>query len=137
MKILSFDIGKKGAWCYKNSKISDIYESEELDFITLQAYLKTIQRLLYFYKPDIVLAARPTRYARVIAYHSKLLSIIELVCEMHKIQYYEVIDSQCKKTVFGKGNIKKPEIMARYNENSEHIADAKMFCDFAFLNFSK
>ena len=120
MKIMSFDLGKTSAWyCDGNS--------EEFAIESLKHLHAFVKSLLYGYTPDIVIYPQPTRYYNVYRKHWQYIGIINLVCEKMGITTIEVIDSTAKKVVLGNGRAKKAEIMEYFKEESEHIADARMF----------
>jgi len=124
MKTLGIDVGKTSGWYFDG-------ESGEMSFLTLEKYYQDIMHLVDLYKPEMVVSARPTRMYNVIVFQTKLLAIIELICEKKNIKHnLRLIDSSCKKKVIGKGNAKKPEIMEWAGVGSEHEADAKMFVEY-------
>ena len=132
MKILAIDVGKTGGWYFSDE------ENGEIHFTSLADYEKTIKNLIDLYKPEIVVSARPTRFYRAIVNHSRMLAIVELVCEKKGVQCHtNLIDSTCKKIVLGKGNAKKPDIIKWAGEESEHVADAKMFTEYAKITFTQ
>lgn len=127
MITLGIDVGKKTGWASSGM-------AGKIKFKSLLHYMKSIEAIIHEFKPDIIVSCRPTRFPQVIAAHSKYLAIIELLCEINSIQYYEGIDSEMKKLVLNKGNAKKPEIISWANEFigwsiSEDEADALMFSE--------
>jgi len=126
MNVLAIDVGAKAAWAFEN-------ETGKLTFKTLWTFMSEVEQLVYDHEPDLLVSCRPTRFPQVIAAHSKYLAIIELVCEIHNIQYYEGIDSQMKKAVLLNGHAKKPDIIkwakveSGNKKISEDEADALMF----------
>lgn len=137
MQILTFDVGKKGAWCFKDG---DYEITGRISFASLAEYLKIVKELVDLHKPQLICAARPTRFPKVIANHSKMLAMIELAAELREIRYYEVIDSECKKSVLGKGNAQKEQVMAwskaKGFDITEDESDALMFANHAHITFS-
>lgn len=128
-KILTFDVGKKGGVAFKDA-IGEV--SFPFDFTSLQNYYERVVAYIELYKPDIVGAAYPTRFYRVIVFQSKLLAIVELACEAKGVQFFEVQDGQAKKAILGNGHAKKEEIMKVMRVDSEHQADALMFAKHLF-----
>lgn len=128
--ILGIDVGKMSGWAV----FSENYPSKTgcMTFKSLKRYQRFLQGLVTHYEPDLIVSCRPTRFARVIAYQSKLLAIVELVAEESNLQFYEGIDSEMKKLVLKNGIAKKPEIIEWATnllgrEVTEHEADALMF----------
>lgn len=128
-KVLTFDVGKKGGMAFKDD-ISE--ESFSFDFSSLQDYYARVVAAIELYKPDVVGAAYPTRFYRVIVFQSKLLAIVELACEAKGVQFFEVQDGQAKKAILGNGHAKKEEIMKAMGVDNEHRADALMFSRHLF-----
>lgn len=124
MNIISFDIGKTSAYYDSENKIGD-----EFKITSLEKLEEQITEILTP-RPDVVIYPHPVRYYNVMRKHWQYIAIINLVCEKKCITTVEVKDSQAKKSVIGSGKAKKPEIMAHYGEKSEHVADARMFCDW-------
>ena len=125
MKTIALDLGKTSAYW-----IDDIDYGEEFTITTLTGLYSTIYNLIKKYKPDVILYPHPVRYYNVYRKHWQYIGVLNLLCERNEIQSIEVKDSQAKKSVLGNGRAKKPEIMARYEEKSEHIADCKMFLEW-------
>lgn len=129
MKILTIDVGNKMGWCFYDATGTEIGMYK---LTTLGAFETFVKEKIDLYKPDVIASARPTMYPQVIAKQSKLLAIIELRAEKRNIPFMELIDCTCKKVVIGKGNAKKPEIVAwakgvTDEDLSEDEADAVMF----------
>ena len=137
LKFLCIDVGRISGWVFMSDSV--VCAHEEIKFVSLNDYLTKITHLIREYKPDLIASARPTRHARVIAYQSKLLAIVELAAEKNDKPFYELIDSQCKKEVFGRGVVPKDEIIEYMrgkhdiDELSEHIADSMLFCEYLQL----
>lgn len=127
MKLVGIDVGRTTGIAVKHG---DIYiEATTLSFKSLKVYHDTIYETLSKNAPSLIVCAYPTRFYRVIKFHSALLAIIELCAEVLNIPYIEFQDAHCKKVVIGKGNAKKQDIMEYFKEDNEHIADAKMFIE--------
>jgi len=132
INILAIDVGQKGGLAIKTKKG---LETRPWKFTGLEELLNMVEPILTEQEIEFVIVGRPTRFPTVIARHSKMLAIIELLCQEYDIPYYETIDSEAKKEVLGKGNAKKPEI-AEWGEKilpgkSEDEYDALMFLFFA------
>ena len=133
MKILAIDVGRTSGFAFLDG---EYLETGELKLQSLDQYFKFVKDLILKYKPDAVCSARPTRFARVIAFQSKLLAIVELTTERAELPIFELIDSECKLAVLGKGVIPKEHIIdyvsKKYNISalSEHESDAVMFAEF-------
>ena len=127
--ILSFDLGKTGAWWVSN------YEyGEELRMDSLEDLEKHVKNLVGLYKPDVIIYPHPVRHYNVMRKHWQYIGIINLVAEKKFIQTIEVKDSSAKKVVMLNGKATKEDIMSKYSEKSEHIADCRMFTDW-YLSF--
>lgn len=135
VKVLSFDVGKTIGWAF----VDDVgIETGSIDYTgdPLDWY-HVVNDKIRLYKPQAVVSARPTRFARVIAFQSKMLAIIELVARKFNTYYNtDLIDSQCKNIVLGNGRVKKDKIITwakqvtQRNEITEHEADALMFAAY-------
>lgn len=133
MRILSIDPGRTMGIVHWDDKplLKDEYQySGPLNFYEHLSFL------MDRFSPEIIVHGTPVRYPAVLALQSKQIGIIELLAEKHGIATIPVIDNSAKKTVLGNGKVKKPEIMAFYNETVEHIADCLMFIDY-FLSYQK
>lgn len=109
MNILAFDPGKKSGIAIKSKgKVRTI----PYEFKSLQHLLNTLEPLVTENDIEIIAAGRPTRYPQVIAAHSKMLAMVEFLCEEYELPYHETIDAEAKKEVLGKGNAKKEDIEA-------------------------
>ena len=117
---MSFDLGKTSAWYCDNT-------SEEFTIYSLNGLYTFVKSLKYAFTPDLVIYPQPVSHYNVYRKHWQYIGIINLVCEKMGITTIEVIDSTAKKVVLGNGRAKKAEIMEYFNEESEHIADARMF----------
>ena len=129
--VLAFDIGRTGAWY-----VSNYDRGEEIIIDSLLKFERLLKELIQTYKPDIILYPHPVQYYNVMRKHWQIIGVINLVAEKKEIQTIEVKDSQAKKLVFGKGKVSKEEIKSNYEEESEHLADAKMFVESYFLSVS-
>lgn len=96
-------------------------------FKSLRAFKYQIEQMLGAHETPVVLVCRAMgRMQAVIRKHSAISAIVELVCEERGYEYYEVHDGSIRKTVMGKGNAKKPEVMAFCKLDNEHAADAML-----------
>jgi Holliday junction resolvasome RuvABC endonuclease subunit len=123
--ILAVDLGKTcGVAVAINGDVefTTSYKHERLE--DLWVFVKD---LVDRWRPNLILIPYPTRFYRVIMSHSKMMGVIELIAEKKDIQVIEVQDATCKKVVLGNGRAKKDAIMAHFNEENEHIADARLF----------
>jgi Holliday junction resolvasome RuvABC endonuclease subunit len=131
MIILSVDIGRTmGVVVSADGEFS---HSEEYQFETYYKFDWRLKDLVTTFKPDLILIPYPTRFYSTIIAHAKLMGIVCLVAEKRGITVVEVNDGMCKKSVVGSGRATKKEIMAYFKEESEHIADSKMFVEW-YLN---
>ena len=125
LKILAIDVGIMSGWFFTDGQKGEIKFKDPLQYYT------EVKKLFILYKPTHFICCRPVRFPQIIAKHSKLISLIELICYQQGVIYFtSVIDSEVKKKVLGAGNAKKPQIMDKYKEKSEHIADAMMFEEY-------
>jgi Holliday junction resolvasome RuvABC endonuclease subunit len=129
MIIVSIDLGKTcGTSIRTNQGIEFEEEYEYRSLLQLHTYVKG---LLSLWKPDLLLIPYPTRFYAVILAHGKMMGAIEAAAEFTNTPVINCQDSTCKKVVIGKGNAKKADIAKHYGEDvSEHILDARLFCDW-------
>lgn len=127
--VLAIDVGKTGAWAYRDSVG---IESGPFNFTDLVSYEKAVKALVREMKPDILVTGYPTRFYNAIVRHSKYQAIVELVCQNTGCEYMEINDSQAKKSVLGKGKAEKEEIMKHFNVTSPDEADASLFATHVY-----
>ena len=124
MNILGIDVGRTSGWYHAG-------EAGEIKYKSLLQYYKEVSKLIDKYNPVFVVSARPTRMYNVIVAQTKLLAIVELVCEERGIENnLKIIDSSCKKQVLGNGRASKGDIMFWAKLESEHAADAMLFVEY-------
>lgn len=127
MVILSFDIATKTGFA-AGTKQTGV---EERGSFSCKSYVegrKRFRELMDKWKPDIVITAMPTRHYNVTRKLSEITGVMLVEAEARGIKVEKnLVDSSCKKAVIGKGNAKKPEICAYFNEEDEDAADAMMF----------
>jgi hypothetical protein len=124
IRAMSIDVWKSGGFYFSED------ENCWITFTTLSEYEGFIKELVDLYKPSCIITAYPTRFMNVIRFHSRLIAIIELVCEKRWVDFLEMNDSKMKKEVFWKWAVSKQEIMDRYWIQNEHQADSAMFCEY-------
>jgi len=107
---------------------------EEWKFSGQANFYALLKTMIWNHRPVAIVHGTPVRYAAVIASQSKMIGVIDLAAEEAGIYTVPCVDNTCKKAVLGNGAAKKPEIMAHYNEESEHIADCLLFGEY-FLSF--
>mgnify|MGYP001562689775 CR=1 FL=1 len=107
---------------------------QEWKFTGQKNFRHLIKSLVWEHHPAALVHGTPVRYAAVIAFQSKMIGVIDLIAEEHEISTVPCVDNTCKKTVLGNGAAHKEEIMAKYGEESEHVADCMMFGEY-FLSF--
>ena len=120
MKIIAIDIGKWSA--YWNGEHGEVF-----DVKSLSNWHGWIKMLIEGQRPDVIIYPHPVRYYNVLRMHWQYIGVLNLLSEQHGIQTIEVKDSQAKKLVLGNGKAKKEEIMKHFNEDNEHLADARLF----------
>lgn len=111
-----------------------VFWAEEWKFTSQKNFRHLIKSLVWDFKPVALVHGTPVRYPAVIAFQSKMIGIIDLIAEEHELSTVPCVDNSCKKAVLGNGAAHKEEIMERYGETSEHIADCMMFGEY-FLSF--
>ena len=127
MNILGIDVGRTWGWFFSD----DPEEHGEIKLTTLWRYYSDIVGLMLRFKPSVIICAYPVRYLAVVKLQSKLLAIIELLCEKNGVQFIEIRDATAKKIVLWKWNAKKDEVIKWSWIESEHCADAKLFVEYA------
>lgn len=129
MIIIAIDLGKTcGVSVRTDQGIEFEEEYEYRSLLQLHTYVKALLRL---WKPDLLIIPYPTRFYAVILAHGKMMGAIEAAAEFTNTPVINCQDSTCKKVVLGSGKAKKKDIIAHYGgEISEHLADARMFCDW-------
>jgi Holliday junction resolvasome RuvABC endonuclease subunit len=126
--VLSMDLGKNiGVACVRGENI--LY-GKEYTFQNHEWLYELTQTLIKKFEPDVILIPYPTRFYYTMIAHAKMMGVICCVAENRDILVVEVNDASCKKIVLGSGKAKKPEIMAYFKQENEHIADALMFCKY-------
>lgn len=132
--ILSIDPATKTGWAISN----EIYgtwnlktrtdESWGMKLVRLRSKLKEIFEA---YPIDVVVYERPAgRNTRAIITQSKIIGIIETMCQDRNIEYRAYSAGEIKKFATGKGNSGKPAMlesalnMYGYEGNDDNIADA-------------
>lgn len=120
--VLSFDLGKRSGWYSNCENFGKSFNIQDL-----RGLYSRVIRLIEDLKPNVIIYPVPTRYHNVMRKHYQYIGIINLVAEKKEIQTIEVIDSQAKKVVLGKGKASKQEIMDEMRIQDSEIADAKMF----------
>ena len=129
--ILAVDVGRNyGVAVMRDGEI--VY-TQNHTFQSLATMKLAVQEIVDEWNPDIIISGRPTRFPQVIASHSKYLAILELICELYEMGYHEIIDSQAKKTVFGKGVMPKEKIQEWAEKEvgkklTQDVSDAVLFC---------
>lgn len=119
---LGIDPGSIYGWA-TYSKKEEKYGHEK--FEGLLAFETRTLELVSYNDPVAVVTCRAMGpHAQVTRFHAAMAGVVELVCERCNIPYFDVADMTMRKTVIGKGNAKKPEIMAFLKIENEHAADA-------------
>jgi len=74
----------------------------------------------------------PVRMYNVIASQNRMIGMLQYLCDKNNIELTIQRDNVVRKEVLGTvtGGKYKEAIMENYNQKSEHIADAMMFCDY-------
>lgn len=122
---VGIDPGMNWGWATINA--DGVKECGADKFKGLRDFKYHIEQLLGGLDTPIVLVCRAMgRMQVVIRKHSAISAIVELVCEEKGYEYYEVADCSIRKQVMGKGNAKKPEVMAFVHAHNEHAADAML-----------
>ena len=134
MTILSIDLGKMMGISIHNNGFE---HKEEYKFSGYNDFYNKVNDLILLWKPSLILIPYPTRFYRVILSQAKLMGIVCMLADKNQIQVIEVQDATCKKAVLGSGKAKKEEIMEFFDEESEHVADSKMFIMWYIKNLEK
>lgn len=123
MTYCGIDVGKNWGWGIYNPEMGILHGSEK--FQTLVHFEERIRHLIMGLDVNAVVTCRAMgRNQQVIRFHSAMAAIVEYFCEKHGISYFDVADGSMRKVVIGKGNAKKPEVMAFLKIENEHAADA-------------
>lgn len=120
---LGIDPGKMWGWAAYDTNLGRVYGAEK--FETLAQFERRIQTLVEALSVDAVITCRAMgRNQQVIRFHSSMAGVVECFCERAGISYFDLPDVTLRKIVVGKGNAKKPEVMAFLDISNEHAADA-------------
>lgn len=134
ISILSIDPATKSGWAISN----DIYglwilrtSSDESWGMKLIRFKSKLTEILNAYPIKIISYERPAgRNTRAIITQSKIIGIIESVCEERGIDYRAYSAGEIKKYATGKGNSGKPAMIEAakkkygYDGDDDNIADA-------------
>ena len=79
-----------------------------------------------------MITCMPVRMYNVIASQNRMIGMLQYLCDKNNIELTIQRDNVVRKEVLGTvtGGKYKEAIMENYNQKSEHIADAMMFCDY-------
>ena len=142
--ILSFDLGKIGAYAVYDGKS---FTSYDIKFVSLLKYEKAVKDLIRLHNPDIISTAYPNLYRgarqNVLKVQFGLAAIIEKACEQFEKTFYILSEISAKKEIIGNYRAKKDEIVGYYHTNEltfdksyvklfEHQSDAMMFAEYTF-----
>lgn len=121
---LGIDPGRTWGFCVCRKNGKPVVHGAE-KFTTMAGMQQKVLGLIQEHDVGAVLTCRAMgRNQQVIRVHGAMAGVIEWTCEKYGIPYFDVQDSTMRKVVVGKGNAKKPEVMAFLGLENEHAADA-------------
>ena len=129
--VLSFDLGRKGAWYISNYKYG-----EEVKMCSLVKLEKLVKDLTELYKPDIIQYPPPVRHRNTMALHFQFIGVINLIAEKKGIKIVKIADNHAKAVVLKNGRAKKEDVMKHFKQKSEHLADAMMFNECFLIEYN-
>lgn len=124
--VLSFDIGRKAGWAFKDSVAID---SGHFATSTYTEWKTEISKLIDSYSPVAIVIGKPNLFGLRTSYntlevHFGYIGILALKCEEKGIYLFPMGDTTARKIVFGSGKIKKEEVAQKLGVTSLDEADA-------------
>jgi len=133
MTILSFDIATRSGYAVGSTNFG-LDDSGSFSCKSLINTATTMAMLMDLWKPDIIVTAKPTRFYDAIRKQSEITGVLLYLAEKRGIKVRKnLVDSQCKLAVIGRGNATKKDICEKYKTEDEDAADAIMFFDYICL----
>jgi crossover junction endodeoxyribonuclease RuvC len=150
VRILAIDPAKRCGWALLDTAFPSIVwgvwnlstrpdESAGMKLLRLETKIVEVTRL----GVDLVVYETPAlhTYAKALISHAKLAGVIERFCTRHRIEYRGYGPSEVKKFSTGKGNAKKPAMIAAardrwgYSGDDDNEADAVCLAHMAAAEF--